>query len=180
MKRLPLLLALTVAAFAGLTLWAMTIDGILEPASLDVDYYYCGAGDNLLLLRGLLVLVASGLALSWAFHQGNAMARLARLAIIPCLFLMFSWSVSSLDRSTPGFSEDKFLEVLWAQRGGKVFTLAQVRDRLGPPLMTAEGESGKLLWSYTFTPSGGFGWRKRVLTFDSRGVLQDVVHFDEP
>ncbi len=93
----------------------------------------------------------SGLAILWACQRGTLGARLTRLAVIPGVFLILIWSVLSLDRFAPGFSEKKFLEVLEAQQNGQVLTVADVEARLGRPLMTvsrADGRTNLVLFLY--------------------------------
>lgn len=179
-KWIPRVVGSMLLVFVAATAWAMTVQGIFEPAKLDVDYFYVGAGNNLLLVRLFLALGVSALSILWVFRPGSIAARLARLALIPAVLLTFEWSVISLDRYAPDFSEEHFVEILKAQRNGKVLMRAEVTARLGKPLMTASRPDGSVRWSYTFTPSGGFGWPKRVLTFDSRGALVDALHLDEP
>jgi hypothetical protein len=181
MKWLPWTLATILAAFTAVTVWAVTVNGILEPAKLDVDYFYCGAGDNILLLRLFLAFCASCLSVSWAILQkAPVWLRLARLAIAPAVILVLAGSVKMLDRYAPSYSENAFMDLASAHRKGEVVTVAEVRARLGNPLMTASRPAGLTIWSYTFTPSGGFGWPKRTLTFDSQGVVVDFLHLDEP
>jgi hypothetical protein len=179
-KLIPVALAATLVVFGVTTAWAMTVTGIFEPSGIDVEHFDAGAGNDLLLLRACLVLVASGLAILWALHRGSIAARVKRVAVVPFVCLILVWSVASLDRSAPGYSEEKFLEVLQARRNGQSLTVADVTARLGRPLVTASKPGGRMIWSYTYTPSGGFGWDKRTLTFDSRGALVEVSHFDEP
>lgn len=173
-------LAVTLVVFGITTAWAMTVTGIFEPSNIDVEHFEAGAGNDLLLLRFCLVLVASGLAILWALHRGSIATRFKRAAVVPSAFLILVWSVSSLDRFAPGYSEKKFLEVLQAHRNGQLLTLADVTARLGSPLATASRPGGRMIWSYTYTPSGGFGWDKRILIFDARGALVEAWHFDEP
>jgi hypothetical protein len=166
-------------AWSIATAWAWTVTGAFEPASLDVDYFDAGAGNDLLLARGCLALGLAFLAVLWACLPGTPSRRLLRLAIAPSILMVLLWSVASLDRTSPGFSEAKFMEVLEAHQAGQKFSLQDVWLRLGNPLMTAR-RGDHLMYSYTFTPSGGFGWHKRVLTFDAQGLLIDVLYLDEP
>jgi hypothetical protein len=182
LKRAPILgaLAATLGVFGVTTAWAMTVTGIFERSGVDVGHFEAGAGNDLLLLRGCLVLVACGLAIIWAFQRGSIATRLKRVAVAPGVLLIFVWSVVSLNRFAPGYSEEKFLEALEAHQNGELLKSADVTARLGSPLVTASMPGGHLIWSYTYTPSGGFGWPKRTFTFDSRGVVVDVWYLDEP
>jgi hypothetical protein len=179
-KLIPIALAATLVVFGVTTAWAMIVTGIFEPSGIDVEHFEAGAGNDLLLLRACLVLVASGLAILWGLYRGSVATRLKRVAVVPSVFLILVWSVASLDRVAPGYSEEKFLEVLQAHRNGQSLTFADVTARLGSPLVTASEPGGCMTWSYTYPPSGGFGWDKRILTFDSRGALMEVWHLDEP
>lgn len=177
---IPRVLSATLIALGVTTIWAMTITGIFEQSDIQVDYFDTGAGNDLLLLRAILALAACGLSIVWACQHGSIMARLRRAAVGPCVLLLAAWSVVSLDRFAPGYSEKEFLAVQRAHLDGKILTLEDVRARLGSPLATAAGPEGGTIWSYSFTPSGGFGWQKRTLVFDSQGLLEQVSHFDEP
>jgi hypothetical protein len=179
-KLIPIALVAILVVFGVTTAWAMTVTGFFEPAGIDVEHLDAGAGNDLLLLRARLVLVASGLAILWAFRSEGTAARLKRLAVVPSAVLILFLSVASLNRFAPGYSEEKFLEVLKAHQTGQPVSQAEVTARLGRPLATAPRPEGQVIWSYTYTPSGGFGWQKRLLTFDSRGALVDVLHLDEP
>lgn len=179
-KLIPIALAATLAVFGVTTAWAMTVTGVFEPSGIDVEHFEAGAGNDLLVLRACLVLVASGLAILWTVQRGSIASRLKRVAVVPSVVLILVWSVASLDRVASGYSEEKFLEVLQAHRNGQSLTSADVTARLGNPLVTASEPRGRTTWSYTYTPSGGFGWDKRTLTFDSRGALVEVWHLDEP
>jgi len=173
------LIATSLLVWGVATAWAMTIEGVLEPARLDVDYYEMGAGDDLLVFRLKLALGLALLAVLWTFVKGTPGARLRRLAIAPCILVLFILSVVSLDRTAPGFSEAEFLRIVEAHLAGRAVSLRDVRRRLGQPLIVVK-DRDSLVYSYTFTPSGGFGWHKRVLAFDSRGNLVDFLNMDEP
>jgi hypothetical protein len=179
-KLLPRILGAILVLFVVVTAWAVTVNGALEPAKLDVEYFNSGAGDGLLLLRFFLALCVSALSIAWALQKTSALRRLARLALVPTVFLVLIGSVTVLTRYAPGYSETGFLDLLRAHQAGHPMTKAGVAARLGKPLMTASRPGGATTWSYTFMPSGGFGWPKRTFTFDSQGVLVDMLFLDEP
>jgi hypothetical protein len=179
-KWLPRLLGAILLVFGAVTVWAVTVNGFLEAPRLNVEYFNAGAGDGIFLLRLVLALGASIVSVSWAFQRGSVGSRLARLAVVPGVFLILAGSVVLLNRYAPGYSEEKFLGIVRAHQNGEAVTIADVTARLGKPLMTASRPGGYTTWSYTFTPSGGFGWPKRTVTFDSEGVLVDTLYLDEP
>ena len=176
---LPRLIAAGCLAFALATAWAWTITGILEPATLDVDYLEMGAGNDLLLVRGALAVAIPFLATGWAFLSGTRTTRLLKVGIAVAVPLLFDLSVSSLNRTAPGFSDARFQEVIGDHLEGKKLTLDDIRKRLGKPLMMYRYDRN-VVYAYTFTPSGGFGWHKRFLTFDAEGRLVDFNNMDEP
>ena len=178
-KVLPRLIALSFLAWAAASVCAWTVTGILEPATLDVDYFEVGAGNELLLVRGSLAIGIALLAALWACCRGTLRARLLRLALAPCVLWLFFWSVSSLDRTAPGFSQQRFEQIVSAHQAGRPFTIRDVRARLGAPLIIRH-DGDFVTYSYTFTPSGGFGWQKRVFNFDPQGFLVDFLANDEP
>jgi len=179
-KSVPIVLGLILVAFGIATAWAMTVQGIFEESSLDVDHLNAGAGNDLLLWRAFLALGAGGLAIIWTFLPGSVAVRLARLAVAPSVLVILVWSVTSLDRFAPGFTEEKFMDVIEAHHRGELVMTTDAIAKLGSPLMTASTSDGDTIWSYTYTPSGGFGWPKRFLTFDAQGRLVYTSSFDEP
>jgi hypothetical protein len=161
------------------TAWAWTVTGILEPAHYDSDNWMMGAGSYLLLVRGVLAFVLAVLAMFWAIENGTPRARLLRLAIAPGVLILFFLSVSSLDRTSPGFSEAKFQRIYADHEAGRKVNLQEARRRLGEPLFV-EKSADSTRYFYTFTPSGGWGYHKRALEFDSRELLTQVTQGDEP
>lgn len=177
-RLLPRLMAACLFFWGLATAWAVTVTGVLEPATLDVDYYIMGAGNDLFLFRLGLTLAITLLAVVWAFVEGTPGMRLLRLFIAPCVLFLFTLSVGGLDRTSPGFSQEQFLQIVTDHLDGRKVTLSEVQ-RLGKPLIVAR-YGDRLVYSYTFTPSGGFGWHKRALTFDPHGNLIDFLNLDEP
>jgi hypothetical protein len=176
---LPRLVAAGLLIWGIATAWSCTVNGVLEPATLDVDYFDAGAGDDLLVMRAGLAFAIALLASLWACLPGTLRARLVRLALAPCILLLFYESVVRLDRATPGYSEARFMQVVDAHQAGQQFSPRDVRARLGAPLI-AEWQGDELTYSYTFTPSGGYGWKKRILRFDKKKHLISTTSFNEP
>gem|GEM_PF-3046772 len=176
---LPRLVAAGLLSWGIATAWSCTVNGFLEPATLDVDYFTAGAGDDLLVVRAGLAFAIALLASLWACLPGTLGARLVRLALAPCILLVFYESVARLDRATPGYSEARFMQVVDAHQAGQQFSPRDVRARLGAPLI-AEWQGDELTYSYTFTPSGGYGWKKRILRFDKKKHLISTTSFNEP
>ncbi len=176
---LPRLIAAGCLVFALATTWAWTITGILEPATLDVDYLEMGAGNDLLFVRATLALAVAFLTTGWAFLNGTCATRLLKLGLALTILAVFELSVTSLDRAAPGFSDARFQEVIGDHLEGRKLTIDDIRKRLGKPLMMYRDDRN-VAYAYTFTPSGGFGWHKRFLTFDAEGRLVDFNNMDEP
>ena len=172
--RLPALVGLL--AFVGLTLYDVTVHGYFEEPTLFPDHGEAGAGSISLIVRSLLAL-ASVLGLPFLLWSRGHFARslLATFAAVTVLIAIFFWSCVGLEREGPGFSESAFREV--AERPG--LTRDQVISRLGLPLAKGSDADGEY-WSYTYMPSGGFGWRKRLLVFNHHGVLERTQSFREP
>ncbi|MFL6236879.1 MAG: hypothetical protein ACJ76N_27355 [Thermoanaerobaculia bacterium] len=161
------------------TAWCWTVKGIFEPAHYDPDAWEMGAGDVFLLIRGALAFLLAILAALWGLANGTPRARLLRLAIAPGVLILFTVSLSSLDRTSPGFSEARFQQIYEDHEAGRKLSLQEARRRLGEPLFVQKYEDG-IGYFYTFTPSGGWGYHKRSLTFDSQGLLTQVTQGDEP
>jgi hypothetical protein len=68
---LPRLIGACFLVWSLVTAWAWTINGVLEPATLDVDYYEVGAGGDLLLVRVGLAIAIAFLAVLWALLPGR-------------------------------------------------------------------------------------------------------------
>ena len=161
------------------TVWAWTVTGILEPAHYDSDAFMMGAGNYFLIFRCALAFVLAVLALFWTMENGTLRARLLRLAIAPCVLILFFYSVSSLNRTSPAFSEAKFARIYEDHQAGRKISLQEARRRLGEPLFVEKSENSTRYF-YTFTPSGGWGYHKRALAFDSQELLTQVTQGDEP
>lgn len=54
-----------------------------------------------------------------------------------------------------------------------------ILSTLGPPLLSSVTSSGSELWSYSYMPSGGLGWDKRILKVKD-GVVVSGYSLDEP
>jgi hypothetical protein len=165
--------------WAHATVWAWTVTGIREPAHYDSDAFMMGAGNYLLIFRCALAFVLAALVMFWAMENVTLRARLLRLAIAPGVLILFFYSVSSLNRTSSGFSEARFQRIYEDHEAGRKISLQEARRRLGEPLFV-ERFKGDTTYYYTFTPSGGWGYHKRALSFDSQGLLTQVTQGDEP
>ncbi len=166
-------------AFFGVTLWFITARGVLEPARLDADHFDAGAGDDWLLVRAGLAL---GSAILLGIMAGRPGSRRVRLVAALCALLtvpVFIWSCLGLQRWAPQYSEQSFQELLDRHRGGEALDTRDVVTTLGQPLFTGSHPGGTVVWSYSYMPSAGFGWDKRILWFDNDRVSY-LYSLDEP
>lgn len=165
--------------FALTTLWSVTVRGIFEPARLDVAHFDAGAGDLLLLLRGALAVIAMVLLGISVFFQHSWRSRLpiavAALFITP----IFLWSCFGLERWATDYVGSSFMALSQRHNAGQSLTAQQVLAALGQPVFTGSRPTGETVWSYSYMPSSGFGWHKRV--FWLRGdTVTGICSIDEP
>ena len=166
--------------FLAVVLWQATAHGWWEPASLDVPYLDAGAGDEFLMIRlflGVILIVALvvGQFLSRPLSQRMLLA-LAALSV----FVILGWSITGFQRWAPGYSESAFDAVydrFYTAR--EPLTLDQVQVAICPPLVARLLPDGRLLWSYTYMPSGGYGWDKRFV-YSRDGTVIEMTRHGEP
>jgi hypothetical protein len=174
-------LAIAVAlAFVLATGWAVTVTGIFEPTRSDAPHYWTGAGNDLLLIRGgLAILLTPLLMLDALLRRGwraKALFGLLALLVLP----LFLWSCLGLERWAPGYSEAGFINIVRQHHTQRVVVTEQdVLAAIGSPLLTGVRETGEAVWFYSYMPSGGFGWHKRVLWLQD-GVVTYTYAQDEP
>lgn len=116
--------------------------------------------------------------LAWTtreFRVASWLLGLAGLAAVP----IFQWSCESIQRWAPNYSEPAFREVLESLRDGDVVQADAVLSSLGPPFVKGITSNGDEAWSYSYMPSGGFGWDKRILVVQ-QGVVVSGYSLDEP
>lgn len=175
----PLVLAVCVTSilFCALTIWGATVRGIYEKPNL--DNFIAGAGDGWLLLRGALALTTAALLLALLFVPQRWYLRPLLIVGAVLVIWIFGWSCESLQRWAPGYSEAKFLALKSRFDSHQSLTTNDFLNALGPPIVTGHRATGELLWSYSFMPSSGFGWDKRIV-YSRDGEVTEVQHFSEP
>ena len=150
-----------------------------EPTELVPPHWEAGAGSYALILRFFLALTMSVSMVILAVVDRGLLKRviLAIFAVLP--MTVFIQSVSFLEREAPDFNEQAFTRVMHQHLEGQSFSKSEVLLLVGPPLIDATSDQGGC-WSYTYTPSGGFGFRKRMFCFDDQDQLVDHSWGSEP
>ena len=150
-----------------------------EPARLDVAHFDAGAGNIILLLRGgLAIFTTLALGIS-VFFRSTQRAQLFVLVVALLVVPTFLWSCLGLERWAPGYSEPAFSALLHRYFDHQPTTTRDVASALGPPLFTGTRSSGETVWSYSYMPSSGFGWHKRVFWFQD-GIVTYAYSMNEP
>jgi hypothetical protein len=165
--------------FALTTLWSVTVQGVFETARFDVPHFDAGAGDLFLLLRGGLAIIATLLlGVSMLFRQSwrsRLLIAVSGLFIVP----VFLWSCLGLERWAAGYADPSFAALSQRYSAGQSLTAQQVLAALGQPVFTGSRPDGETVWSYSYMPSSGFGWHKRIVWLHGDTVTR-VYSIDEP
>lgn len=170
---------LTTALFLAVTVWSVTVTGVLEPSAVHVDHFIAGAGNGLLLLRGAFAAAAGLLLTIAAFQAKSAASKLSFAGLALLVLPAFLWSCVGMERWAPGYSDAAFGALLDRHRAGLAISKQEVIATLGPPLASGTYETGETVWTYSYMPSGGFGWNKRIVAI--RGdVVAYAYRMDEP
>ena len=178
-KRIETIAWISSLLFGIVTLWSVTVRGIFEPARLDVAHFDAGAGNSLLLVRGGLACITTLLLGALVFFRRPLRSRLfiavSALLIVP----VFIWSCIGLERWGPDYSESSFTSLQSRYSDGQPITGHQVLAAIGHPVFTGVRETGETVWSYSYMPSSGFGWHKRIFWLRDDQVV-NVYSLDEP
>jgi hypothetical protein len=166
------------AIFAAIVAYILQARFTEEPSVL-VDHYEAGAGDLLLVLLCPLTIVVSIVpAYLWsAPSRPKSPGLLLAVLVVPILVML--GTMVGLERRASRFDYDAFVHITTAYDRGSVITQEQAIQALGTPL-SQELIDGREVWSYTYMPSTGLGWHKRVLTFGKSGQMIGYVNMDEP
>lgn len=180
MKRYFLLAAwAALLAFAGLTLWSVTVRGAFEQPRLDVEHFDAGAGDVWLIVRAGLAVATTVLLGISAVVAPSVLARACRAVVALLPVPIFLWSCIGVERWGPRYTEAAFAGLAQRFRESEPLTEEKVIEAVGRPLFTTVDPDGSGVWSYSFMPSSGFGWHKRILHF--RGdTVSAFRYWDEP
>jgi hypothetical protein len=167
------------SVFLAACLWSLTVQGFFETASRNVPHYASGAGDYFLIFRLFLALAITLMIFLLVVMEKGFRQKLLALLAVPLPIAILYFSVLSLTRWSDGFSEGKFLTLQKRFEGGSILQTSMVLRELGDPLIIDDID-GKQCWSYSYMPSGGFGWPKRTICFSESGIVSLVYSLDEP
>jgi hypothetical protein len=106
--------------------------GVSPPYTGEEDFRFMNI-DVRGFLRTAAVLLPRLVATGWAFLNGTRTTRLLKIGIAVAVPILFDLSVSSLNRTAPGFSDARFQEVIGDHLEGRKLTLDDLRKRLGKP-----------------------------------------------
>lgn len=175
-----------VSAFALLTLWDVTVNGLFESPDLDADHFIAGAGKFSIVVRFWLCLASVICLLIWLPFRFKLKPVLLKLSSAILVVGVFAWSALGLERFSPSYSEDVFQGIVDKFRVKKFVNARHVRKVLGEPLVSGRQDilikyrPHEEAWLYSYMPSCGYGWQKRVIYFDSQGQMVDYLYMDEP
>ena len=176
-----------VTLFLVITLWDVTVNGIYEPVVINADHFNAGAGKGSLVTRsGLLVLSVLALLvwIPWPFNWKVIILKLGSALLLGYfLVYIYGWSATGLERFSPGYDEQTYQEIVARFSEGEKITAEQISDLLGAPLVSGEQDNtgpGIDVWLYSYMPTCGFGWEKRVLCFDENKRMEGHFSHSEP
>ena len=170
---------LCVLFYGAATVWNVTVQGFWEPASLDVTHLEAGAGGNIMLARLILAFLTFGTLLVLQFFPRPLYQRLLFGLLALAVFPVFIWPFSSMQRWAPGYSEPAFSVLRHRWEARERLTTDEVIASVGSPLLTRQNPDGTVLWSYSYMPSGGFGWDKRFVVSRYQ-IVTEVGIYSEP
>lgn len=179
-RRWMAVLVVLIVLFAVTTLWAVTVQGILEVPQGVPEHFEAGAGNGLLVLRLSLSVACAFCLVASAFFSRNRATRILLFLGGPLVLATFVMSATTLERSAPGYSEAAFQSLVTSHLRGDRLAQGDITAVLGEPLLVFHRQPDSTTWCYTYMPSGGFGWRKRVIEFDKREGVTAVWSLDEP
>ena len=171
--------------FAFLFSYDFFINGIFEKPSLNVNHFLTGAGGLIMLFcfffGGMSILIL----ITWSFFPQKFSQRMIKLGVVLLIPFALNYSICHMQRFSPGYSEAVFNSIADAYYRHEQITAEEVLKKLGKPLVKEkqtiikihENQEG---WLYSYMPSCGFGWNKRVLYFSETGYLCDINRMNEP
>ncbi len=187
MKKVIAIAAITsVTLFILLTLWEVTVNGMFEVPNLNADHFVAGAGGLSIRVRFWLGLASVVSLLTWLPFRFKLKPTLLKIGAAVLVIVIFAWSALGLERFSRNYSEDQFSAIVNRFSSGELVGTDQVRQKLGEPLVSAKQDilvkarPHEEAWLYSYMPSCGYGWQKRVIYFDSQGKMTDYLCMDEP
>lgn len=185
-KLISILACLFLALFLLITAWDVTAHGYFEPADLNTSHFIAGAGNASLLLRLMLGVASFIMFFVWLAFSRKPKVVIPKIVVLILVPLIFEFSANGLERFGVEYNEQTFNTIVDEFQKGEPIDTTQVQARLGTPL--ASGVQTILLqhrphhtaWLYTYMPSCGFGWHKRVIYFNTQQQMTDYLGMDEP
>jgi len=185
-KVIPILAITCLCVYAVLTIWDVTINGFFESPSLNATHFIAGAGKTSLLVRYGLAAISVLSLMIWILLQRELKSGLAKIVIAIVVVTSLMWSTDGLERFADDYREDRFDEIVEQFNSGKSLQSDQVQEILGTPLIIGrqdiliEHRPHAEAWLYSYMPSCGFGWQKRVIYFNTDNVMVDYLSMNEP
>lgn len=182
MKKITLTFVLL---FLGVSFYDILLNDWFEPSSLNVAHFVTGADGITLIIRFILCILAVGALVAWSIARQTPLRRLSKLALAVTLPAMFYYTVYGIQRFAKDFCDDKFDKIVSSFHDKEHIDVRAVISALGEPLgreshTIIEIHRDQVGWLYSYMPSSGFGWNKRVLYFNEGGRLVDYNRMDEP
>ena len=155
---------------------------LFEKPSVQVNHFAAGAGSLGLCLLYPLAYVISMYHLNKLSKvaQANKMRLLIFIHLVMiALPIILAVSVHlGLERRAPQYDRVAFENLVASYEGGTSITKDFAIEKLGVPV-SQEKIGGREVWSYTYMPSTGIGWHKRILIFDDKGEMIGFTNMDE-
>jgi hypothetical protein len=178
LKPLRLTTLSVLIAFLLVTAHGLTVCGVLEAPSVSVDHFEAGAGSTGLMVRAILATLAAFSLVMWALPRQAVFNRIAKFVAISFVFALFWHSALGIQRFAPNYNEKRFWDLVSQHHAGQPIHSSDLLYAVGEPLAKesfATGTGASEVWLYSYMPSSGFGWEKRVAYLDLAG---NVVGFN--
>jgi hypothetical protein len=131
------------------------------------------------LVRAGLAIITTLLLGVLIFVRQSWLSRLFVAGIGLCIVPVFFWSCFGLERWAPDYSDSSFVALSQRQSGDQPLAAKEVLATLGKPVFTGTRPTGETVWSYSYMPSSGFGWHKRIICLREDRVTR-VYSLNEP
>ena len=151
---------------------------IIEQPTIQVDHFVAGAFSPLICIGYPLAFILCLLPVTlWppAINRKGIALRIVG-TIVPLILAVLVVNIQ--EQTAAGFNEQAYTEIITNYDLGTAITTEDVLDLLGEPL-SKEEINGRFIWSYTYMPSTGWGWNKRILSFDLNGNMVGYNNIEE-
>lgn len=187
-RYLPVAALVCLGLFLLVTAWDLTFFGWFEKATLNPDPWdwIAGRGSDSFLVRLSLCIATFLLFTAWILFQGGWKPTLLKVAVLIAVPMLFRYSAMGIERFAPDYTAEGFSLIVERRERGETVKTDDVREVLGEPLVAGvqtivlKSRPHHTAWLYSYMPSSGFGWSKRVFYFDAQGYLTDWLWMDEP